>query len=161
MRRSMSRRQRGELQVTDLIIGLILAVAIPVGTRLVIGMSGVGTRSKLGTFQEKVEVPEPAPERSEVDARLAHCRRLWSENASVLLTRAEGTEGLALKNELTWARAALHAVNREATHLESLIQRTGVEDRYAAVLQEIQTLKKRVQAGLDTVKSLDPIGVLK
>ncbi|MBN1443051.1 MAG: hypothetical protein JXA90_10085 [Planctomycetes bacterium] len=161
MKRARRARLTGAFDTTDLVVGLIVAVAIPLVAKILIGMAGPPTHSTMGAFQEKVEIPPPPPDAEEVAERLAYARRICTENALTFLSRARQATGWEQKELLDWSRRSLDAVKREVTNLEFLISSTGVKQRFSRELAEMKEMEQTVDRGLMEVKELDLLGVLK
>lgn len=153
MRIPTRNRRRGAFDVADLIVGIILAAAIPVFTMLVVGLMGVKTTTELGSFQERPKIPDPVPDKEEVDIKLRYYRKVYTDSAAAFLDRARTAEGFQKLEERKWALRGLKTVEAGISELESLIARTDSKSKFSRQLREMADLRSSVAQGIREIES--------
>jgi len=150
----------GQVDSTDLIVGIILLVAVPVASLAAAAMLGLTTQEKKTEVRERV-VPEPAPDQEEVDMRFRNAQEIYMQNAKPYLDSAQRESDSAIRlHLLKWAAASLRKADSTLVELEGLIRRhSDSEAIFQAYLAQISQLRGDVQKDLAKVKELDILGL--
>lgn len=151
-----TKRREGQVDATDLVVGIVLAILVPVLCLAIAGMLGVKGRSAKLDWREEVAV-DPPPDRQEVEARFRYAQELYVENAKRFLETAE-----ALRNQPVgdyfrrWATDALRAADSAFMGVESLIQRYRDEtSQFQSTLTRAAQFRAELRRDMDRARSLD------
>jgi hypothetical protein len=151
---------RGSTDVTDLLVGLFLALFLPIGTYLVaqVVIAG-GSQSSIVDRPEKVL--DPPPDAEELSLRQKAAEERVRGTAKAILRHAESLQDPFMKEEFRkLANVSLGQADAYLVELEKFIRKYPDRDgRYAGYLSNIATLRKEVQGDQERAKKLDFLGV--
>jgi hypothetical protein len=152
--------RRGATDVVDLLIGIFLALFLPVVCYLVSGvvLSG-GAQTSIKDHEEKVL--NPPPDQEELVLRWKGGEERLRSTAKTLLKHAESLQDPFMKEQFRiWATRSLKAADGYFVELEKFIKGYPDPDgHYTGYVSNIATLRKEIQADLGRAKSLDYLGV--
>lgn len=151
---------RGSADVTDLLIGIFLALFLPVACYLIAGvvLTG-GAQTSIQDREEKVL--NPPPDQEELALRQKGGEERLRNTARTLLKHAESLQDQFMKEQFrVWANRSLKSADVYLVELEKFIKSYPDPDgRYAGYLANITSLRKEIQADMGRAKSLDYLGV--
>jgi len=155
------RRQRGEVDTMDLVIGLVLLVVLPCFFYFGAGLLGLGTGASKMNFRDKVEVPPPAPDAEEVQLRWKVARDLYTINAKDFMSMLSVSEDQELQQRfMGWALRCLENAKGQLQELESLIRSdVTATQKFSGKLMEAATLGRQIKQDLARVRQRDVLGV--
>jgi hypothetical protein len=148
------------VDVTDLLIGVFLALFLPLACYFIAGvvLSG-GAQSSIKDRPEKNL--NPPPDQEELTLRLKAGEERLRSTAKALLRHAESLQDQVMKEQFRkWTNRSLQRADDYLVELEKFIKGYPDPDgRFAGYLAGIATLRKEVQADLTRAKALDYLGV--
>lgn len=146
---------------TDLIVGGLLVVLVPVAVYFGASVLGFGAKSQAGLFREELEVPAPPTDQEEVEARWKFAGDLYQVNAKSYIDAMDiapddssreffrGSAVVTLKESL-----------QQVDELDFLIRKYPETARiFGAYLQNIATLKSHIENDLARLSKLDVLGI--
>ena len=156
--RRLRQRDRGDIDITDLLVGLGLLIAVPV---IVFVIGGLLSEQKAqdGFGAAKEEKPPPPLTTKEIAMRLEVANALLKRNAKAMLTQMNDSEDPILRDRFrSWTERTLtNAVSMAkemAGRIEAHENRAGLD----AYLRKARNIEVEGQQLLREVKALDVLG---
>ncbi len=146
-------RTRGAFDLTDLVVGVLLAVGIPLLVYIVARGSGaVKTKSDVGQFREEIKVKEDVkPDAELLGLKIKYFQRIHSETGRVFLERARDASGVRRLRERDWARACFRSLVSDIQTVENQLNADeDLRTRFSVELSRLTMLKSEIQADLKT-----------
>jgi hypothetical protein len=134
----------------DLVVGIVLAIGIPLLVYGVLRASGVGKKSTAGQFREKVAVVVK-PDAELVELKIKYFQRIYSETGRVFLDRARQATGGQRLRDRDWAKSCFTSLVTDITTVENQLNADEeLRSRFSGELTLLSNLKNNVQADLKT-----------
>ncbi|HZN59017.1 MAG TPA: hypothetical protein VFD71_13140 [Planctomycetota bacterium] len=153
-------RQRGELDTTDILLGIILLFLVPLMTLAVVAI--FSTRSDSGARLASLSEGEILPDAEEIEARWSAAERFYSQNAKKIVQQAVDAQDAMLKEQLRkWASTVLKNARADLDGVRMLIENDKhpeLASRFAAYRDKITGVQKQIDSSQAELKKIDILG---
>lgn len=149
-------RQTGQVDTVDLVIGVVLAILVPLLCLILAGVLGVKTRSDKFDFREKPNLV-PVPDAEEIETHWKNAEQLYYENARPFLKNAESHEDPNMRYYFRkWAEQTIQNVDAKLSRLEALINVTPEgKQAFQSYIGRIAQRREEIRSDLEKARSLD------
>ena len=151
------RRQRGEFDVVDLVVGLGLMVVVPFICVALVRVFGVETRSDARDFRAKPKLEKAPPDMDEIKARWRVATDLYHKNVKTYTATVKSTtDGTLKEHHRRWAIKCLEVADSELVDLKNL---AGTESQFQRYVTRASSLQQKIKTDLKALHDLDTLGL--
>jgi hypothetical protein len=151
----LSRRQAGAVDSRDLLIGIVLALALPFLAVVLVRI--FEPREQADPFAKgKTPTFNIPPTQEEVEDRVRYVEDIYVGSAQKYVKYVKDGADPTLKYHMVrWARKALSKAQEKAKEAEEFIQNSQVAAQFAPYIERLATRKKQMEADLQEVERND------
>ncbi len=146
---------RGSGDSTDLVVGVVLLIVVPIACVLIAGAMGVGVPPKASS-REKPKV-DPPLDAAEADLRFQAAEKTYLENAKTYLDLARNHQSNIYGSRYReWAERSLREAESAYQDLEAMIQRhPDTNSRFGSYVARIGERRAEIAKDFEAARSLD------